>query len=312
MKPETIGQAVDRPCNLCGSTARRQKYVVTDYRIVECADCGFIYLSSFPAGALEEIYQEGYFRGECDNDRMVNVTGWDYFDSGHHADVLRRSQHRLEYLERFSSPGKILDIGCGPGIFLSGALSRGWVPFGFDVSDFAVAYARDSLRLQEVKKMDVEDIEYADGSFDAVTMFHVIEHVLDPTKLVQACHKIIKPGGIIAVETPDISTRRARRAGVNWKYLKTPEHLNYFSLKTLSRLLSRAGFQTVGIKRTTDSTGVMIALCGGKETAQAFYERWSRKKWFRFAVEKTRDLKEIVSGKILKDFDNLIIVAKKT
>lgn len=311
MKIETIGQVTDRPCNLCGSTSRRQKYVTTDYRIVECVDCGFIYLGSFPAGLLNDLYQEDYFRGECKNDRMVNVTGWDYFDSAHHTDVLMRSLHMLEYLEGFVSPGKILDIGCGPGIFLSVALSRGWVPFGFDVSDFAVTYAKNDLGLKEVRKMDVEDMDYADDSFDAVTMFHVIEHVFDPDKLVQECHRVIRPGGIIAVETPDISTRRAKRAGLNWKYLKTPEHLNYFSQKTLSRLLTQAGFQTLGIKKSTDSTGAMIALCGGKEKAQVFYERWSRKKWFRFAVEKIRGLKETVSGKILKDFDNITIMAKK-
>jgi SAM-dependent methyltransferase len=242
---------------------------------------------------------------------MVNVTGWDYFDPVHYADVLMRSQHTLKYLEGFVLPGKILDIGCGPGIFLSEARSRGWTTYGFDVSDFAVDYARGCLGLQEVKKMDVEDLAYADDSFDAVTMFHVIEHVFDPNKLVHACYKIIKPGGIIAVETPDISTRRARKAGVNWKYIKTPEHLNYFSLKTLSRLLTRAGFKTVGVKRATDSTGMMIALCGGKEKAKIFYERWSGKKSFRFAVEKMRNLKETISGKILRDFDNITLVAKK-
>jgi 2-polyprenyl-3-methyl-5-hydroxy-6-metoxy-1,4-benzoquinol methylase len=142
-------------------------------------------------------------------------------------------------------------------------------------------------------------------------MFHVIEHVFDPNKLVQACYQILKPGGIIAVETPDISTRRARKAGVNWQHIKIPEHINYFSLKTLSRLLTRAGFKTVGVRRATESTGMMIALCGGKEKAKIFYERWLQKKSFRLAVENVRNLKELISGKILRDFDNITLVAKK-
>jgi 2-polyprenyl-3-methyl-5-hydroxy-6-metoxy-1,4-benzoquinol methylase len=311
MKPETIGHANARPCNLCGSTAQRQKYVIKDYRIVECEQCGFIFLSSFPAHPLADIYQEGYFRGEFGNDHMVNVTGWDYFDSDHYAEVRLRSQQTLEHLERFMSPGKILDIGCGPGIFLSGAVSRGWTAYGLDLSSFAVKYANENLRLNEVKKMDVEDMDYPDNSFDAVTMFHVIEHVSDPKKLVQTCNRIIKPNGIFAVETPDISTRRAKKAGADWKYLKIPEHVNYFSLKTLSKLLTDAGFKPLGIKRATESTGLMIKFCGGKEKARLFYDRWFQKKWFRFTTAQIRKIKETISGKILRDFDNITIVAKK-
>jgi SAM-dependent methyltransferase len=312
MTSETIAKIIDRSCNLCGSTGSRQKYAVSGYRVVECADCGFMYLDSFPAELLQELYQEDYFRGGCHDDRMVNVTGWDYFDSTHHADVLRRSQQTLEYLQGFVPPGKLLDIGCGPGIFLSAAASRGWTPFGFDVSGFAVAYARKELGLRNVARRSVEDMDYAPGSFDAVTMFHVIEHVVDPSALAHACHRIIRPGGLFVVETPDISTRRARRAGVDWKYLKIPEHLNYFSLKSLSGLLTHAGFRTVGVRRATDSTGAMNALCGGQERARLFYERWSQRAWFRLLVAKTRAFKEIVSGRILKDFDNITIVAQKT
>ena len=312
MTSATIAADVDRPCNLCGSAARRQKYAVSGYHVVECPDCGFIYLGSFSAGLLEELYREGYFKGECRDARMVNVTGWDYFDPVHHADVLTRSRQTLEYLEGFVPPGNLLDIGCGPGIFLSAAASRGWTPFGFDVSEFAVDSARGRFGLQNVTRRSVEDMDYAPGSFDAVTMFHVIEHVADPSALAHACHRVIRPGGLLVVETPDISTRRARRAGVDWKYLKIPEHLNYFSLKTLSGLLTRAGFRTVGVRRATDSTGAMNALCGGQERARLFYARWSQRAWFRLLVAKTRAWKEIVSGRILKDFDNITIVAQKT
>jgi 2-polyprenyl-3-methyl-5-hydroxy-6-metoxy-1,4-benzoquinol methylase len=307
----TKAATIDRACSLCGSAAHRQKYAVAGYRVVECAACGFAYLDSVPAEALQDLYQEHYFRGACRDGRMVNVTGWDYFDPAHLSDVQGRSRQTLAYLEGFAAPGKLLDIGCGPGVFLSVAASRGWTPFGFDISEFAVTSARERFGLRNVTRRSVEEMDYAPGSFDAVTLFHVIEHVVDPGALARACHRIIRPGGLLVVETPDISTRRARRAGVDWKYLKIPEHLNYFSQKTLSGLLTRAGFRTAGVRRATDTTGALNALCGGEEKARQFYARWSQRTWFRWLVTTARSLKETVSGRLLKDFDNITVVAQK-
>jgi len=72
-----------------------------------------------------------------------------------------------------------------------------------------------------------------------------------------------------------------------------------------------AGFKPLDVKRATESTGLMIKFCGGKEKARLFYDRWVQQKWFCFTTGKIRKLKETVSGKILRDFDNITIVAKK-
>ena len=300
-----------RKCAVCSSEDCRQLYEVKDYRIVKCKHCGFVYLDLAHEQSLTGIYQEEYFKGTFDSEETFNVSGWDYFDPVHYSEVLLHSRQALDTIERFLPPGKILDVGCGPGIFLRETLSKGWDPYGFDISDFAVQYAIEKLGLPNVKKMNVKEMNYVDNSFDVITMFHIIEHVPYPRELLERCFKILKNNGIILVETPDISSKRAERAGLEWKYLKIPEHVNYFSLKILVDLLKKIGFTHMKIIRSTHSTGLMNMLCGGEKKASIFYDGWSKSKSFRFAVKKVRKFKEFISGYILSDYDVVTVIARK-
>jgi len=302
---------VQRKCNLCSAVHHERLYKIKDYHIVRCIKCGFVFLNPGPQQTPAEIYEKGYFTGDCNQKDTHNVCGWNYFTDENVAAVKLRSRQRLDYFEKFISPGCLLDIGCGIGIFLAEARSRNWTPYGVDVSDFAVHYAREVLRLSNVEKVDVEKIDFETDQFDAISMFHVIEHVLDPKALLKTCHRLLKPGGVLFLETPDISTKRAKDAGINWEYLKIPEHLNYFTNRTLLMTLKDVGFRPIATRRGVESTGLLVNLCGSKDNARRFYENWQSKKWFRLAVEKVRCAKEIYSGMIFKDYDNVAIIAMK-
>ena len=302
---------VERNCNICSSDNYRQIYSIVDYKIVECLICGFKYLNPSPTQTPYDIYEEEYYTGNCSKKDTYNVTGWDYFVSEHYSALCHRSQKTVDVIENLVRPGNILDIGCGIGIFLAEARNRGWSAYGFDTSEFAINYAKNKLGLENVKKMDVQDIDYQKNSFDVITMFHVIEHVLYPKELLKKCYTLLKPGGILLMETPDISSRRAKIEGESWRYLKIPEHLNYFSLKTLLRLTKQIGLKPINIKREVESTGLLIKLCGRKEEARKFYDLWITKKWFRFAVEKISAFKGFVSGTIFKDYDTIQVICRK-
>jgi len=302
---------VQRKCNLCSSVHHEGLYKINGYHIVKCIKCGFIFLNPSPIQTPAEIYEKGYFTGECNQKDTHNVCGWDCFTDENVAAMKLRSRQRLDYIEKSISPGCLLDIGCGIGIFLAEARSRNWTPYGVDVSDFAVHYAREVLRLSNVEKVDVEKIDLEEGRFDAITMFHVIEHVLNPKALLKTCHRLLKPGGVLFIETPDISGKRAKDAGINWEYLKIPEHLNYFTNRTLLMALKYVGLKPIATRREVESTGLLLSLCGSKDNARRFYDNWQKRKWFRFAVDKLRSAKEVYSGMILKDYDNVAIAAKK-
>ncbi len=301
----------NRNCNLCGSADCRQVYRVLDFSIVKCTACHFIYLNPAPIDTPVDIYGESYFRGRERDTDAYNVKGWDYLEPDHLRDVEEQSRRRMNAIESFVTGGRILDVGCGMGIFLKEASSRMWEAYGVDVSPFAVHYARETLALRNVRVLDVKSLDFMDGSMDAVTMFHLIEHVLYPKELVDSCHRILRPGGILVVETPDISSGRARRQGINWRFIKIPEHVNYFSLKLLSQLLRERGFTILETVKNVESTGIINKLCGGEREARIFYDTWAGKACFRFIVNQVRKAKEFVSGNLLKNYDHVLVLARK-
>jgi SAM-dependent methyltransferase len=89
------------------------------------------------------------------------------------------------------------------------------------------------------------------GCFDAITLSHVLEHLHDPRQFIHAVHRLLKPGGVIFVDTPNIESLGVRRWGRNWRGLETPRHLVLFSQAGLVGLLKAAGFEDIQAKRRT-------------------------------------------------------------
>jgi len=309
---ESAKKYINRTCNICNSAVYREVHRVLEYQIVECMKCHFVFLDPVPDRTPVEIYEEGYFRGGITVENTFNMERWDYFESENFQNSLIRCRARLDRVEAFARRGTILDIGCGIGLFLREAKSRGWAVHGIDISPFAVSYARQELGLETVRKMDVENLDYDSGSMDAVTLYHVIEHVINPRSLLESICDILKKGGLLFVETPNISSRRARQAGLSWKYIKVPEHLNYFSAETLGRLLEETGFKVLRRDYAVESTGMMNAFLGGEEKAKSLYDRWSRFSAFRLAVRSVRRINEYVSGGFMRNFDIFTVAARKT
>lgn len=308
MKKDLIWRKIN--CKLCGATSESLLYQIGPYRIVKCKECGFIYLNPQPIVVEEEIYQEGYFRGAVENPDTINVNGYDYFCSDRHQKKVDASNYYLDKIERMAHKGRILDVGCGPGIFLKVAEERGWDCYGIEVSPFAARYAIDQLGLK-VKCSSLEQADLPKDFFDVVTLFHVIEHLREPLDVMHKVHKILKEEGLLVIETPDISSGRARRAKERWEHIRLPEHLYYYSKRTLVKLLEMTSFRPIKVEKRVGGTGLMIAACGGQEKAKAFYDVWYKKKWFRIAVDSVRRMKEFISGTLLGDYDHITVYARK-
>lgn len=137
--------------------------------------------------------------------------------------------------------GKVLDIGCGPGAWLN-ALGDGWEKHGVEVSPAAAEIARTFAGA----KVHCGPIEYYDGGtsdFDLISAFAVIEHVSMPESLVNWAWSHLRRGGILVLMTGDRESRVARRMGFNWPLYAPLEHVNYFSARSLCRLVEGAGFR---------------------------------------------------------------------
>jgi len=143
------------------------------------------------------------------------------------------------------APQSMLELGCSYGFFLGAARRHGWRVAGVELGEYAAKYAREELHLP-VRTGTLFDLpqDYG-GSFDAIVAWHVLEHEPDPGRLLVQAHRLLRPGGIIGLRVPNMESLVARLAGPHWQWLSPPEHIYLFSAPTLSRLLTKVGFEIV-------------------------------------------------------------------
>ena len=152
---------------------------------------------------------------------------------------------RLEWIRRHCpSGGRLLDAGAGFGHFLSVAREQ-FDCRGFDVSPAAVEWSKRNFQVDN-RVASVEALP-ADGGFDVVTCWDVLEHVPDPRSALHALHALVQPGGFLFLSTPDAGSLCARLMGRYWHYVNPSQHITLFSRPNLSTLLRESGFVPVEI-----------------------------------------------------------------
>jgi 2-polyprenyl-3-methyl-5-hydroxy-6-metoxy-1,4-benzoquinol methylase len=159
----------------------------------------------------------------------------------------------------FRPGGRVLEVGCGRGAVLDRLKRFGWQAEGIDFDPIAVQTARN--KGLDVRHGELEQMHYADGSFDAVVMSHVVEHVPDPRALLRETHRVLKEGGELVMYTPNSLSLGHRLYGPNWRGLEVPRHLNIFTPRSLARIAGEAGFRKV----------VSASIPRAKD---ALYENW--------------------------------------
>ncbi len=176
------------------------------------------------------------------------VSAADY-DDEYHVEYRRRESHkRRTALVRLHSvqslleqpTARLLDIGCSVGCTLAAAQQQGWEACGVDVSAAAVAHCREQ-GLAAVQA-DACELPFAAATFDIVTAWHVVEHVSDVRVAMREWHRVLRPGGILALETPDASYLKVRLWGRAYRKFWPPHHTYTFTRSTLQPFLERAGF----------------------------------------------------------------------
>ncbi len=226
-------------CILCGNdntpslTIERYGYT---FSTVKCRQCGFVSIEPRPGKeSVEQLYKMDYFHGEG-FDKSIN-----YMESLNKIEINKPLfQSRLETIERFSPKGTILDAGCGVGDFLLTARERGWNVEGVEISEDAANVCRQNGIT--VYTTTLETLAMRD-TYDCIIMVEVIEHLMDPTAVLENCHRALKSNGILVIQTGNIESIYARLARERWFYFLYG-HLNYFSPRTLGSLLERQQFKT--------------------------------------------------------------------
>ncbi|MEE8061869.1 MAG: class I SAM-dependent methyltransferase [Gemmatimonadales bacterium] len=249
--PRPAIETTDVPhCPVCESADFRPLTVGFDYeiltctnpwRFVECEHCHHVWLNPRPATfALPTIYPSTYYA--YDTAARINpiaLKGKAMLDRFKLGGIFRAFGR---------APTSFLDIGCGSGQYLRVAERRGIDRsqiYGLELNDEVVAGL--SGQGYQVFNERVETCEsIPDGSIDLATMFHVIEHVDDPLAVARRVHAWLRPGGVFAVETPNIDSLDARLFRDRyWGGYHIPRHWNLFRPDTLHRLFQQTGFEVV-------------------------------------------------------------------
>jgi SAM-dependent methyltransferase len=175
-------------------------------------------------------------------DEMGQHYGPDYDRSVSAADESSpgRWRDRRETLLRFKSGGKILDLGCSSGGFLASLKGPEWTLCGIEMSD-VVAKKAAAKSGAEIFVGDILDAPYPPGTFDAITCFHVFEHLYRPRDVLAKVSQWLKPGGVFYTLMPNIDSAGARIFKSYWYALELPRHLYHFSPASLRYLAKSVG-----------------------------------------------------------------------
>jgi len=233
-----VAQALDnRPCEICGEERFRPLYPVTDtnqdvpgsWTIAACDACGLGRLDPMPAasdvgGFYRDVFyaEDGHrFRPWMENLRK-GLGGL-------------RGQRLMRLLPK---GGRLLDFGSGSGHFAQALRWRGW-----DTATLEPFNGADSGGDGHASDIEKTRLECPDGHYDAITLWYVIEHLLNPRDAIREFHRALRPGGILVLSQQDFSSLQARYFKARWLFLDPPRHLFQFTPKNLTELAAQEGFR---------------------------------------------------------------------
>src|SRR5215475_11586499 len=234
------------PCDLCGAT--ESDLVLTTPRLdgplVRCRECGLFYVV-FPENGdvgQTKVCPTSPVASEmarlAERARELDLISPDVEASERPWRELA-ARERLDDLKRFIAKGRFLEIGCSTGELLDAA-SSSFTAMGVE-ADEGVSRAA-AMRGLDVFNGTLCDARFPEGHFDAAGMYHVIEHVPSPRRELRELRRIIKPGGWLVLETPNIATVWYRLLGARWRQF-IPDHIFFFTPRTITRLCESGGFE---------------------------------------------------------------------
>ena len=226
-------------CNLCNQRNISFLYRKEDYTIARCHSCGMLFRVPQPTSEeLSQMYTEAYYQPwNLEKEELVKKI------------KMKTFERRLQEIQKYVRSGKILDVGCATGFFLEEAKSKGFEPYGIELSEFSFKEGERKFG-DHIYLGTIEEIPFEINFFDVITMFDLLEHVKNPLTTLRCCRRILKPRGIIAAVLPDTSSISAQLMRKNWTHYKK-EHLFYFSKQTITSLMKQEAFEVMRNKPAT-------------------------------------------------------------
>jgi len=209
-----------------------------------CCLCGGLFLNPYPEKQNNSVFSG---RDEAVRQQTLEMARHDYF-----LRHLMRIEKQMGTMPH--NPG-LMEIGCGSGVLLQTAISRGWRADALELSPELAGLAGETNPSSNIIVQDVLDHTPGESTYDAVMALDVIEHVLDPELMLKNCRAMLKPEGLLLLQTPNTRGLRCRSQKTGWEMRDPGQHINLFSPEGLVGLLQRTNFR-VEMIRTISGSGM--------------------------------------------------------
>lgn len=240
-----MSPGVENTCTICNSAldfGPMIRNICRDgraYDVFFCEACKVGVTVPMPSREeLSRLYSSGSYRADGGKrfNRLIELLIY--------ISRLLRKRRIRKYIEK----GRILDIGCGRGLFLHIMRKGGWEVAGLEFDRESALNAREAYGIP-VSGGELKDSGFPDGHFDVITMSHVLEHLTSPQAMIAECRRLLRKGGLLICAVPDISSPQASAGKGVWFHLDVPYHTHHFSEAGLLSLLRRNSFGPVRVRR---------------------------------------------------------------
>ena len=260
-------------CTLCNSKKVDLYKGYESPALFKCADCGFVFTKDIPSSeALIDYYSSDYDRTS-------------YFSPI----TAVRYMQLLESFEPFRKTNKILDLGCGYGFFLEIAKKKGWDVYGVEITQEAVEHCEE--KGINMFKGEVKNVPFEPNSFDIIVSIEVLEHLNNPVEHVKKIHELMRSGGLHYMSTPNFNAYLRYKLKGNYDIIGYPNHLSYYTPRTLKKLFIQNGFKVKKME-TTGISLTRLKTSKGKSN-QEYVSETSDDEMLRYRTEKAPVLKFI-------------------
>lgn len=222
-------------CPICGYNGNVSfRFLKNGYNLYRCDACNLLFVHPQPSSdELLKIYDDSYFKR---GNKYLAAN-----ETESRSRNLDNDKRKIDVIRKYKQTGKLLDIGCAMGDFLYLARQAGFDVTGVEVSTSCADYVKNKLGI-EVQSGNLLSAQLPSSTYDIVTLWDVMEHLRNPLGTLNEAFRIMRPGGILCFSTGDIDSFYARIMGRFWHLLTPPQHLFYFSPKSIRQMLDRCGF----------------------------------------------------------------------
>lgn len=295
-------------CLVCGGLSPTFFAQKNGYDLRKCRICGLVFVWPMPISTVG-VYTADYFAGAKGGHGYVDYDKDKTAMAGTFVKYMQiledlsdeRDRRRLGLSQAGAGHGKLLDVGAATGYFMGLARQRGWQASGVEISDYAASAGR--VKGLDVRTGTLASVGLAPGYFDVITLWDVIEHMPNPRAEVEIAARLLRRDGLIAINTPDISSLLAKVLGKRWHLMVPPEHLVYFNKQSLCQLLEGLGFKVV----LTDKIGKKFTL----QYILEILANWQELSIWRGLLKAVKDNRVGRLPISINLRDNLFLVARK-